>query len=131
MISDQEKEMLISSSIDFLRTITKVYGSEEGMKMWETISNAIDPDIKGKVFFKLLVGDHEQTITIGSYLHYSNKVSFIRCIREYDIRRLGLKEAKDLCEMLWDKNSVIQIQVKPERRNQALAELKSLGCTCY
>lgn len=131
MISEQDKEHVLNSSIEFIRAITKIYGSEEGMKMWETISNTIDPEIKGKVFFKLLVGDYSGDITITNFNNPYHKVSFIRVLRTYDTRNLGLKEAKDMCELLMDKQTQIKIQCKQDQRDLVLREFRSLGATCF
>ena len=62
-ISSDQMEAIIGDSIAFIRSITNVYGSEKGMELWETIADTIDPVIKGKVFFAILTGTHEDRVT--------------------------------------------------------------------
>jgi hypothetical protein len=64
MISDENMDAIVSDGIAFIRSITTAYGSETGMELWDTIANTLDPDVKGKIFFALLTGTHEDRVTL-------------------------------------------------------------------
>lgn len=124
MIPAEHKEDLISSGINFLRSITEAYGTDEGLKLWDQISSVIDPDVKGQIFFALLTGEYNGIITVGSFQPGSNKITMIKTIRE--VTHLGLKEAKDLVEMISTGQSV-KINCDPKKRNLSLASLRAAG----
>lgn len=130
MIPEEHKTDIIQSGINFIRSITEAYGSDEGMKLWETIADTIDPSIKGHIFFAMLTGEYNSVINIhknDGHVH-ANKVTMIKAIRTIDKRRLGLKEAKDMCDSLLCGNT-IRIEVEPNTRNSALLQLRMAGFT--
>ena len=55
-----------------------------------------------------------------------NKVALIKCIRNYDRRRLSLKEAKDISDQLDNAGSQI-LEVEPDIRPSFVVELRKLG----
>lgn len=126
MIPVDHKDDIIQSGINFMRSITEAYGPEEGMKLWNTIASTLDPDVKGQIFFALLTGEYNSMITISSRLPGANRVALIKAIRSVDVRRLGLKEAKDLSDTL-DTGKVIKLEIDPKNRNVALKELRDAG----
>ena len=108
MIPEGHKESIIQSGLNFIRSITEAYGSDEGMKLWETIAGTLDPSVKGEIFFAMLTGEYNSNITISGYQGNADKVRMIKAIRSVDIRGLGLKIAKDMvCEDLAKGHSVI------------------------
>lgn len=126
MIPNEYKQRVISSGIDFLRVITEAYGSDEGMKLWDTISSTLDPDLKGQIFCAMLTGEYNDHIRITGVTNYgNNKIPIIKEIR--NSAGLGLKEAKDLSDLLFD-GKTIEIRVDPEHRNAAIRNLRSFGC---
>ena len=58
MIPAAYKEDIIQSGINFMRSITEAYGSDEGLRLRDTIASTLDPDVKGEIFFAMLTGDH-------------------------------------------------------------------------
>jgi len=54
MIPVEHKEDVIQSGINFMRAITSAYGTDEGIKLWDTIANTLDTDVKGEIFFAML-----------------------------------------------------------------------------
>jgi len=97
-IPAEHRTSIIQSGIDFLRSITEAYGSEEGMKLWDTIAGTLDPDIKGSIFFAMITGEHDEYIRIPMQ-KVSKKINAIKAVRTID-GSLGLKECKDLVESL-------------------------------
>ena len=129
MIPEEYKDSIIQNGINFMRSITEAYGSDEGMKLWDTISNSLDPDIKGQIFFVLLVGDYDSTITINQYQCPMDvdKISLIKTIRYLDKRSIGLKDAKDKVDALFFDGSPIRLVINSNSRASALYELGRLG----
>lgn len=124
MIPSEFREDIIQSGINFMRSITEAYGTDEGMKLWDNIANTLDPDIKGQIFFSLLTGEYNAIIVINSFMPGSNRIAMIKSIRS--VSDLGLKEAKDLCDMLINGKS-IKVNCDPKKRNIALKELRIAG----
>jgi len=126
MIPAEHKAEIIQSGMNFMRAITEVYGTDEGMKLWDTIATTLDPDIKGQIFFAMLTGQYNDTVVINSFKPGSNRVARIKAIRVVTFPSLGLKEAKDLSDIL-DNGKSIKLRVNPKERHHALEELRFAG----
>lgn len=126
MILDEYKKDVIQSGINFMRSITDAYGTDEGMKLWDTIIDTLDPDIKGKIFFAMLTGEYNNTVTITQYSNTGSRVSMIKAIRNVDTRRLSIKEAKDLVDEL-SNGKTVKLDIDPSVRSISLNELRSAG----
>lgn len=126
MIPEEHKQDIIQSGINFIRSITEAYGSDEGMKLWEAMADTLDPSIKGHIFFAMLTGEYNSVISIYKFDSAANKVAMIKAIRTVDKRRLGLKEAKDMCDSLLVGNT-IRVEVEPNTRNSSLLQLRMAG----
>ena len=124
MIPAAYKEDIIQSGINFMRSITEAYGTDEGMKLWETIANTLDPDVKGEIFFAMLTGDYNGIINVASFQQGSDRIWRIKAIRS--VTGLGLKEGKDLSDML-DSGKAIKLNIDPKKRIEALKELRNAG----
>ncbi len=124
MIPTQYKEDIIQSGINFMRSITEAYGTDEGMKLWDGIASVLDPDVKGEIFFALLTGEYNGQVSVAGYQAGSDRVWRIKSIRA--VTGLGLKEAKDLSDLL-DSGKPIKLNINPKQRNQALSELRNAG----
>jgi hypothetical protein len=129
IIDHDDRNRLINSGISFMQTITDIYGAEKGMELWTAIADTVSTDLKGDIFMALLTGNyHQDRIHVKQPFHgpMSNKVSLIRCIRNYDKRNLGLKEAKDIADSL--ETGIVEIlQVDPAVRSTFVVELRKLG----
>ncbi len=64
MIPQDHNNAVISTGLHFLRAITEAYGSDQGMQLWETIADTLDPDVKGQIFFAMLTGTHNDTVVV-------------------------------------------------------------------
>ena len=98
MIPAEHKQEIIQSGINFMRSITEAYGSDEGMKLWDNIASVLDPDVKGQIFFAMLTGQYTNVINVTGHTIGADFVRMIKTIRNVDKRGLGLKEAKDLVD---------------------------------
>ena len=124
MIPAEHKEDIIQSGINFMRSITEAYGTDEGMKLWDTIATTLDPDVKGQIFFAMLTGDYNSIIKVSSFQQGSDRIKRIKTIRV--VTGHGLKEAKDLSDLL-DAGKQIQLNIDPKKRIDALIELRRAG----
>jgi hypothetical protein len=124
MIPAEHKEDIIQSGINFMRSITEAYGTDEGMKLWNAIADTLDKDVKGQIFFAMLTGDYNGVVSISSVQAGSDRVWRVKAIRA--VTGLGLKEAKDLSDNL-DGGKTIKLNINPKKRNEALAELRNAG----
>lgn len=124
MIPEQHKVDIIQNGINFIRSITEAYGGDEGMKLWDSIASVLDPDVKGQIFFALLTNDYNEQITIRDYHAGSNYINRIKAIRV--VTNMGLKEAKDMVDML-DSGRPIKLSINPKKRKEFLTELHNAG----
>lgn len=124
MIPAEFKESVIQSGINFMRSITDAYGTDEGIKLWDTIASTLDPDVKGQIFFAMLTGEYNNVISISSHQPGANRVGMIKAIRE--VTGLGLKEAKDLSDELAN-GKIIKLSCNPQKRLHYLNELRRAG----
>ncbi len=126
MIPSENKDDVIQSGMNFLRAITEAYGTDEGMKLWDTIASTLDSDVKGQIFFAMLTGSYTSVITITGHNIGADRVRMIKTIRSVDRRGLGLKEAKDMSDLI-STGKPIRLEVQPETRAMSLSELRKAG----
>lgn len=124
MIPAEFKQDIIQSGINFMRSLTEAYGTDEGMKLWNSIADTLDPDVKGQIFFAMLTGEFNGIITISSFQPGSDRISMIKAIRV--VSGLFLKDSKDLIDELAG-GKTIKINCNPKQRTEALAELRNAG----
>jgi hypothetical protein len=124
-MSDEHMDAIINDGIAFIRSITVAYGSEEGMALWDTIASTLDPDVKGKIFFAMLTGSHEDRVTLSGAVSGTNKITCIKIIRQYT--GLGLVESKNAYESAGDYGSRVTLKVNPKDRRNMIDELRQNG----
>jgi len=125
MITDEHMDAIVSDGIAFIRSITTAYGSETGMELWDTIANTLDPDVKGKIFFAMLTGTHEDRVTLSGAVAGSNKIACIKIIRQYT--GMGLTESKQAYEEAGDYGQKVSLKVNPKERRHMIDDLRQNG----
>ncbi len=125
MITDEHMDAIVSDGIAFIRSITTAYGSETGMELWDTIANTLDPDVKGKIFFAMLTGSHEDRVTLTGAVAGSNKIACIKIIRQYT--GMGLTESKQAYEEAGDYGQKVSLKVNPKERRHMIDDLRQNG----
>ncbi len=125
MISNEHMDAIVSDGIAFIRSITTAYGSETGMELWDTIANTLDPDVKGKIFFAMLTGSHEDRVTLTGAVAGSNKIACIKIIRQYT--GMGLTESKQAYEEAGDYGQKVSLKVNPKERRHMIDDLRQNG----
>lgn len=129
MLEIDDKGELIAAGIEFMRALTKIYGSEKGVEAWETIGATLGNDFKGAVLFSLLTGDHSCKLKMAD-IPAPHFVAVIKCVRTYT--GLGLKEAKDLCDKARTPGRFAEITLtSAKERHLMIKELKNFGCTAF
>jgi hypothetical protein len=130
MIPEEHQQAVIASGVAFMRAITEAYGSEQGLGLWETITSTLDPDVKAKVFFAMITGEYNYSLRVTG-ASTADRVAVIKAIRAADRRKLGLKDAKDLADMLWSTPAQpIILEIDPDRRVSAIRDLRAAGLYC-
>jgi hypothetical protein len=125
---------LINSAVHFLRCLTETYGSDAGQKLWENFNQHLDPDIRGQVFFAMITGAYDDRIIVTGATGMShNKIPAIKAIRA--ATGLGLKEAKDLVDQLYDdmdhgRSGRMILTVAPGKRHEHIHSLRLAGLVC-
>jgi len=124
MIPSEYRQDVIQSGINFIRSITEAYGSDDGMRLWENIASVLDPEVKGQIFFALLTGEFNGIAVLTGSQPSANKIALIKAVRS--VTGMGLKEAKDVCDNLWSGKPQ-RLKVDPKNRNAVLRELRDAG----
>ena len=125
METEELDPILVFNSLNFVQSITKNYGAEQGMAMWDTIANTVDRRLKLEVFKAMLDGGqvNGRIRIIGAYPS-SDKVKLIKTLREFT--GYDLKEAKDGVDDL-QNGTVLDIKVPYHIHQRALTELRLAG----
>ena len=122
MNSDPIDEVVFDG-IRFLESLTRYYGPEKGMEVWNKLGEAVGDEIKGKVFFSMLTGESSNRVRIQAGT-CNQAVAAIKAIRT--ATGYGLKEAKDA----WDlsKYQVVTLDnVQREQKRTLVRDLRQLG----
>jgi hypothetical protein len=125
MITDEHMDAIVSDGIAFIRSITTAYGSDTGMELWDTIANTLDPNVKGKIFFAMLTGTHEDRVTLSGAVNSANKITCIKIIRQFT--GLSLTEAKNAYESPVNYGQPSVLKVNPKERRFMIDDLRQNG----
>ena len=126
-MNNENRRQLISDGIAFMRSISDQYGTETGLQLWDRICEVLDPNVKGEIFIAMLTGDTRAKLKISCYpvQLYTNRIPCIKAIRE--VTGLGLKEAKDLSDLMYN-GQTLSITIKEGlSRQYAKDVLKDAG----
>jgi hypothetical protein len=124
-INSSEMNAIVSDSLALIRTITTIYGSDEGMKLWETIADTLGPDVKGKVFFAMLTGSYEDGVVLIDKQYDSNRAECIKLIRLYT--GMSLMDSKAAYEKAGDRGAKVSLAVDVKDRAKMISELRQNG----
>ena len=123
-LSEKQKDELMKAGMNFMRMITEIWGSDDGMKLWDKIGEGINPDLKGAIFFAMLTGKANFDVTL-SKINSSYVIDIIKALR--DATGCGLKEAKDVYDNVRDRGPVT-FNVPQDNRSTLISVLRGLGC---
>lgn len=117
------QDEVILDGIRFMESLSRRYGAEHAIAVWDKIGEALGSDVKHQVFFAMLTGETSNRMRVSRGT-CTEAVGAIRAIRQ--ATGMGLKEAKDL----WDLTAVKTVTVDGVQRDTRAAferELRSLG----
>lgn len=120
---NDELDEVVFDGIRFLESMTRYYGAEKGMALWESMGEALGDEVKGKVFFSMLTGETSGRVRFSAGTA-TDAVGVIKAIRS--ATGVGLKEAKDY----WDLSKVKIVSVEVHDRDakrQLERSLRDLG----
>ena len=120
---NDQLEEVIFDGIRFLESLTRYYGAEKGMDVWNKMGEAVGDEIKGKVFFSMLTGDSSTRVRIQAGT-CTEAVAAIKAIRSGT--GYGLKEAKDAWDLSKIKVVTLEVNDRDEKRTM-VRELRRLG----
>lgn len=118
---------VVFDGIRFLESITRHYGPEKGMAVWDKMGEAFGEDIKGRVFFSMLTGESSNRVRIQAGT-CTEAVAAIKAIRGGT--GYGLKEAKDA----WDLSkyqTVVLDNVQRDAKREMVRTLRNLGMVVH
>lgn len=118
-------DSVIFDGIRFLESITRHYGPERGMEVWNKLGEAFGDEIKGKVFFAMLTGDTVGRVRFTS-MNSTQAVWAIKALRT--ATGAGLKEAKDMYDLAKTKTVTVDVKT-PEARRELIKCLRDAGCS--
>jgi hypothetical protein len=126
-LPESSQSDLIDTGLSFIRAVTDAYGSDTGMQLWDTIASTLDPEIKGQTFFSMLTGANLNNLTLASSTSKSRGqyVEFIKNVRI--ATGIGLKEAKDICDLVEAGRPQKITLINPVDRNSVKRNLVNMG----
>jgi ribosomal protein L7/L12 len=110
--SEQQEELLVAGT-NMMRTVTEIWGADKGMELWDSIATTVGQDFKGAVFFAMLTGQCQGDVVLSKV----NEQKYVECIKAIrGATGMGLKEAKDTCDVVRYQNQAVKIQVSKDVR---------------
>lgn len=120
---DNDLHEVVFDGIRFLESLTRYYGAERGMAIWEQMGEVLGPDVKGQIFFGMLTGESSNRMRIDRNM-CTRAVEAIKAIRTYT--GMGLKEAKDAYDLSSIKTVTVEC-LSREGKRELTRELNTLG----
>jgi ribosomal protein L7/L12 len=137
-LNEHQRQQIIESSTDLIRTLTRELGDETGIRLWEQISEVLGQDAKVDIFFGLLDESRRGVIRVKK-IPIDQLIPFIKVIR--NATGASLKEAKELAESIAgrydpmsmtrstpDEDGVVRLKVGQKYR-EVRTELLRMGAT--
>lgn len=125
-MTEETLEDVINDGVIFVRSLTKHYGADKAMEVWEAMNVALGEEVKGRVFFKMIEGssDSQVKFRLGNIKNWGNLVTAVKIVRQYT--GFSLKESKDLVDDSEHVMSTITIS-DYRQRNEFMRELAKIG----
>lgn len=117
-------DSVVHDGIRFLESITRHYGPEKGIELWDKMAEVFGKEVKGKIFFAMLTGETTSRVQFTTGASHQ-PVWAIKAIKV--ATGCGLQEAKDLYDM--GKIKTVSVDVKTaEDRRELIKCLRDAGC---
>jgi ribosomal protein L7/L12 len=78
-------EDVVNDGVMFVKSLTRHYGADKAMEVWEAMNVALGEEVKGRVFFRMIEGSSasEVKFSIGNIRTNGSVISAIKLVREY------------------------------------------------
>lgn len=126
MIPTEFRDEIMMDGINFLRTITRAYGAEDGMRLWTQISDVLDPAIKGDILVELLCANTSADIVLRKRDEKYNKILAVKAYRA--ATDASLKEAVDAINSFEQTNKLEITLLAGVVRHKIITEFRKAGC---
>lgn len=117
------EDEVVFDGIRFMESLSRCYGAERAIEVWNCMGETLGQDIKQQVFFAMLTGETSNRMRVSRGT-CTEAVPAIRAMRV--ATGMGLKEAKDL----WDLTAIKTVTidgVQRELRTEFVREIRRLG----
>ena len=126
MIPAEFRDEIMLDGINFLRTITRAYGPEDGMRLWTQIAEVLDPTIKGDILFELLCANTNADIVLRKRDEKYNKVLAVKAYRA--ATDTNLREAVYAINSFEQTNKLEVTLAAGVFRHKIITEFRNAGC---
>jgi ribosomal protein L7/L12 len=119
-------EDVVNDGVMFVKSLTRHYGADKAMEVWEAMNVALGEEVKGRVFFKMIEGSSasEVKFSIGNIRTNGSVISAIKLVREYT--GYSLRDSKDAIDNSEYTISTVIISDYRTRRD-FIKKLRELG----
>ena len=116
---------VVRTARSFIQSLCQVYGSKEGLAVWDKIRNSLSEEMASDIFLGMLLGTGDvEVVSIGTH-----KIEAIKEVRAFT--GMGLKDAKDFVEAVLDHGpKIIDCSNRENDDINAFVEaMRKCGCT--
>jgi ribosomal protein L7/L12 len=119
-------EDVVNDGVMFVKSLTRHYGADKAMEVWEAMNVALGEEVKGRVFFRMIEGSSasEVNFSIGNIRTNGSVISAIKLVREYT--GYSLRDSKDAIDNSEYTISTVIISDYRTRRD-FIKKLRELG----
>lgn len=114
---------LILDGIRFLESLTRYYGADRGIEMWNQFGHVMGDEVRNQIFVNMLTGKTSNRLHLRRGT-CAEAVEAIRAIRMHT--GLSLKEAKDMYDLSYHRDAVVECTGRNEKHDLT-KELRRLG----
>jgi hypothetical protein len=128
-ISTDQADRIVGAGIELMAAITAAFGSEDGIQVWNALSDTLGNDFKSAIFMAMLQGRTSGVVVVQPAPKLRAGTMFIdtiKVIRQYT--GMGLKDAKDFADELNDGRTKT-VEIKFDKRNEFIQGLRNCGVT--
>jgi ribosomal protein L7/L12 len=119
-------EDVVNDGVMFVKSLTRHYGADKAMEVWEAMNVALGTEVKGRVFFRMIEGSSasEVKFRIGNIRANGSVISAIKLVREYT--GYSLRDSKIAVDQSDFSTSTVII-IDYRKRKDFTRKLRDLG----
>lgn len=121
-LTEQQQVQITNTGIAFMQAVVDIYGVDEGNKLWDTIADSVDPDIRRYMFMVMLSGHYGQIQLTG--ITPAGQQHYVECIKAFrEVTGMGLKDTKDTCDRIKNSGIAAKVDCNPDKRHVTMLRL--------